>query len=323
MVLGICSGIKLYLKKILTERQLNILRKINGEWSKLCNYSKCLYKELRSLYLLKIYCNNTPSHYLSIVAIIKNEGPYIAEWIEYHVLVGVNKFYIYDNESEDTIRYILEPYIREGIVEYKYCPGRAKQTWAYNSILGKAKKETYWLAVIDCDEFIVPISTETVPDVLKNFEGYGGLGINWMVYGSGGQHNKTEGLVIERFKDHSERTFDRNRHIKTIVNPRYVFQINIHDALYITGKWCVNTNKEIIKGAFSDVVFDQIRINHYFGKSYEEYIEKRQRGMADHKDEKRSMQDFYDHDKNEERKDPIMDKYIPIIYKKIKGRYNK
>jgi hypothetical protein len=40
-------------------------------------------------------------YYLFIGAIIYNEAEYIAEWIEYHLLVGVQKFYIFDNESTD------------------------------------------------------------------------------------------------------------------------------------------------------------------------------------------------------------------------------
>lgn len=34
----------------------------------------------------------------AIVAIAKNEGKYIKEWIDYHSLIGVTKFYIYDND---------------------------------------------------------------------------------------------------------------------------------------------------------------------------------------------------------------------------------
>ncbi|MDR2481649.1 MAG: glycosyltransferase family 92 protein [Spirochaetaceae bacterium] len=310
---GYLNGIKPYLKKRLTEEQWNNLAKIRV---KLSDFFKSIYLSIK-------YGNYITQNYLSVVAIIKNEGPYIAEWIEYHLLVGVNKFYIYDNESEDNLKEILAPYIEDGIVEYEYCPGTQKQMWVYHDILEKARKETYWLAVIDCDEFIVPISTETISELLKRFEGYGGLGINWLVYGSSGRQTKTEGLVIERFKDHSEKNFHSNGHIKTIVNPRYVLQINIHDAVYRAGKFCVNTNKEVIKGPFSGVVFDQIRINHYFGKSYEEFLQKRQRGMADHKDEKRSMQNFYGGDRNEEKNDSIMNKYIPVIYKKLEERYSR
>ena len=37
--------------------------------------------------------------YLTLCAIAKNEGRYLQEWIEYHKMLGVEKFFIYDNES--------------------------------------------------------------------------------------------------------------------------------------------------------------------------------------------------------------------------------
>lgn len=62
---------------------------------------------------------------LSFVAIVKNEGPYIKEWIEYHKMVGVDRFYIYDNESTDNLEGILSDYIKSGEVVYKYYPGKS------------------------------------------------------------------------------------------------------------------------------------------------------------------------------------------------------
>ena len=41
------------------------------------------------------------SYELSVVAIMKNEGAYLKEWLDFHILVGVEKFYLYDNESND------------------------------------------------------------------------------------------------------------------------------------------------------------------------------------------------------------------------------
>ncbi len=38
---------------------------------------------------------------LSICGIMKDEGPYLVEWLEFHKLVGVEKFYLYDNSSSD------------------------------------------------------------------------------------------------------------------------------------------------------------------------------------------------------------------------------
>lgn len=91
---------------------------------------------------------------LAIAAIIKNEGPYLEEWICYHRLIGVEKFILYDNESTDDTRSILEPYIEKGIVDYRLMKGRQRQLEAYNDALSRYYKKVKYLAVIDADEFI-------------------------------------------------------------------------------------------------------------------------------------------------------------------------
>ncbi|MDR0796472.1 MAG: glycosyltransferase family 92 protein, partial [Tannerella sp.] len=58
-----------------------------------------------------------PYYYLTVCAIAKNEGPYFKEWIEWHQKIGVEKFYIYDNESGDHTKEVLEPYIESGLVD--------------------------------------------------------------------------------------------------------------------------------------------------------------------------------------------------------------
>lgn len=310
------KSIKAFIKKnIKTEywEELSKLKKKKREFERYLGHLKIKYR----LYFK--YFGIKPKHYLSVVAIIKNEGEYILEWIEYHRIMGVSKFYIYDNESDDNINEILKPYIEEGIVDYKYCPGNGKQTWAYNDVLEKARKETCWLALIDCDEFIVPTSTTSIIQLLEELEGYGGLGINWLFYGSSGQKEKTSGLVIERFKDHSNLDFHKNEHIKTILNPRYALHTRSHDASYVLGKFCVNSSKEKIEGKFNyNLTFDKVRLNHYFGKSYEEFLEKRMKGYAARPNGIRPMEDFYTHDRNEIKNDKIMDKYIPEVYARIK-----
>ena len=40
---------------------------------------------------------------LSLTLIVKNEAFYIKEWIEFHRMIGVTHFYIYDNESSDDL----------------------------------------------------------------------------------------------------------------------------------------------------------------------------------------------------------------------------
>ena len=95
-----------------------------------------------------------PKYGLGITAIVKNEARYLAEWIEYHRLIGVGKFYIYDNESTDGILAVLDKYIAEGIVEYRPITGKNRQNDAYNDSLNRHRKEVKYMAFIDAEEII-------------------------------------------------------------------------------------------------------------------------------------------------------------------------
>lgn len=224
----------------------------------------------------------SPKYYLTICAIAKNEGPYFEEWINWHSKLGVEKFYIYDNESTDNTKQILEPYIQSGLVEYIYFPGKRQQLLAYDDCLEKHRLDANWIAVIDLDEFIVPQQHKSIPDFLKKFEDYAAVEINWLIYGSGGAKNKEDGSVMERFKYHSYPNHISNRHVKSILNPRRVFCfIGCHEVARMKDK-IVDSHGDVVRKNFRDrePQQDVIRINHYAVKSYEEFLGKRARGRA-------------------------------------------
>ncbi len=223
-----------------------------------------------------------PKYYLAVCAIAKNEGPYFKEWIDWHVKQGVEKFYIYDNESTDCTKEVLAPYIESGIVEYKYFPGNRRQLAAYDDCFERHRLETRWLAIIDLDEFIVPIKDKNIPDFLHRMEDFSAVEINWLCYGSGGAKKKEPGGVMERFKCHSHPEHWLNTHVKSIVNPRRVCTMTgCHEAARISGN-AVDSHGNILKKAKGDrkPQQDVIRINHYAVKSYEEFLGKRARGRA-------------------------------------------
>jgi hypothetical protein len=235
-----------------------------------------------------IHDKDTFKHQLSIVAICKNEGPYIREWIDYHRLVGVEHFYIYDNESDDNTRTVLSPYIETGIVTYHYVKNRLPclkpQITVYKEAVKKYKNKTKWLAVIDLDEFIVPLSADTITAVLKQIENnymkrriFVSLGVHWVVYGYSGHYKKPQGLVMENYT----KSAGPHKLIKSIVNPRTVIGFkNPHYAVHFWRLKGINENGKTIKKPpyeNKDVSIEdiqKIRINHYFTKSYEEFIER-------------------------------------------------
>ena len=223
-----------------------------------------------------------PERYLAVCAIAKDEGPYFREWIEWHRRQGVDKFFIYDNGSTDETADVLRPYVEEGIVEHIPFPGKKMQLAAYDHCLLHHRYDTRWIAFIDIDEFIVPLRDASLREYLGRFEDFPAVEINWLVFGSGGREKKSAEPVMERFRCHSEGNHILNRHVKSIVNPRRVYNmIGCHEAARIDGR-AADSHGDPVRVSFRDrePQQDVIRINHYAVKSKEEFVEKQRRGRA-------------------------------------------
>lgn len=250
-----------------------------NRWRGILRYG--LWNALRLKYRMS-RDKSSPKYYLAVCAIAKNEGPYFREWIEWYLKQGVEKFYIYDNESTDCTKEVLAPYIESGVVDYTFFPGQKQQLAAYDDCFERHRLETRWLAVIDLDEFIVPMKDKTIPDFLRGMEKFSVVEINWLVYGSGGAKKHEPGGVMERFHKHSLPEHRLNTHVKSIVDPRRVCTMTgCHEAARISGSSVDSHGVPLTKG-FRDRVPQQdvIRVNHYAVKSYEEFLEKRARGRA-------------------------------------------
>lgn len=278
---------------------------------------------LKVNYLKSQEKNKVFKYELGIVTIAKNEGPYIQEWIEFHKLVGVNRFYFYDNESNDNTREVLDKYIQDSSVKYTKVPGKAQQLPAYNDAISKYKDECRYLAFIDMDEYIVPsIPFKPLPTLVNEIiERYGkgaaGIGINWAIYGSSGHINKPIGLITENYTKRGKNSHFGNAHIKTICNPRLIsYYVSPHYPIYKLGGYSIDESgtKKVFVWFNDNCQYKNLRINHYFSKSKEEYIAKQKRGLAD-RTGKYDMSKFYQYDLNDI-EDYIMKPYIPELKKK-------
>lgn len=273
-----------------------------NRWRGILRYG--LFKAMRLMRQMK-RDHTTPRYYLAVCAIAKNEGPYFKEWIDWHLSKGVEKFYIYDNESTDCTKEVLAPYIESGIVDYTFFPGHRRQLAAYDDCLDRHRTDARWIAFIDLDEFIVPVQDRTIPEFLNRFEDFPAVEINWLIYGSGGAEKKLPGAMMERFKCHSKPEHPLNRHVKSIVNPRRVFTMTgCHEATRISG-YAADSHGAPIKKNFRDrePQQDVIRINHYAVRSYEEFLEKQARGRASGTQKTVKSEYFDKYDLNDIRED--------------------
>jgi hypothetical protein len=176
-------------------------------------------------------------HYLSVLSIFKNETMNLKLWIEHYLWQGVDHFYLIDNDSNDEPLSILQEYIDKGIVSYYFLPEKHKQVEHYRFVFDNAdlKKETFWLAVCDLDEFFFGVD-KTLKIKLRSFENdVDYLLCNWKMFGSDGhikQPNDIRKDIVYREKKLHENT-------KYIFKPQILkdsSNISIHELLNINVK---------------------------------------------------------------------------------------
>ena len=272
---------------------------------------------------------------ISIVAMVRNEGAYIKEWLEYHKLIGVDKFIIYDNNSTDNLKEILQPYIYAGVVDYIFYPKTqaefekkkktveywAFQAYAYNDAIKKHRNKSKWIGFIDIDEFIVPVKKDHLIDVINEIKNnlpkgktFVGLSINWVMHGFSGHQEKPEGLVIENFT----RNDGIHEGIKSIVNPRTVIQYQVHAALHFFHIEGLNEQgKEAYIPNVSNSSINKIRINHYYTKSYDEYAQKIIANRAGWPKADKYELPVFDPNYLSHNEDMIIARFIPLLKQRL------
>lgn len=228
---------------------------------------------------------------LSIAAIFKDEAAYLKEWIEYHKLVGVEHFYLYNNDSQDDYLTILQPYIEQHEVELIQWNQKATswENWiyhvqpqAYTHAINLAKHQTKWLAIIDIDEFLAPITTNYVPEILKEYEDFGGIGFNWKIFGHSWLWTlPTNKLLIEALNLRAPDSWPTHLGVKSIVRPDRVLRVeHPHYVVYKEGFFHVNSKKQPLidhEGRTNGVYYDVLAINHYWSRHGEHFYKKLKR----------------------------------------------
>jgi hypothetical protein len=237
---------------------------------------------------------NHPCYQLAIGAIFQNEEPYLKEWIEFHKLVGVQHFYLYNNCSTDGYQSVLQPYIEAGEVELFNWPIQAMswnewihevQPAAYTNCIKRANGKVKWLALIDIDEFLTPISAASIPEILGDYEDCAGVCFNWKTFGHSGLFDPPEDkLMIETLTNAAPETRPTNLGVKSIIRPELVEACkHPHYVTYKEGYYHVNSDKERdidANGATARVHYDRLIVNHYWSRTGSYLYKKLQRYRA-------------------------------------------
>lgn len=228
---------------------------------------------------------------VALVCIAKNEDKYIEEWIQYHLYLGFDHVFIYENDWRCNIN---SPLVTKIVYD-----GIGLQESAYNHFLNSYYDEYDWVAFFDVDEFLVLKKHNDVKSFLKEYSEYNGVAINWYLFGDNNlKEPNNDYSVLNRF---TKRQKNMDKHIKCIVKTNINDKYAIHSFDKIS---VVNTNRQIVIGPFNKNPTDDVaQLNHYFTKTFKEWQDKKNRGRAPNRKNGqiffRTDKDFYSHNFNE------------------------
>lgn len=223
------------------------------------------------------------------------------EWVLYHHLCGVDHFYLYNNDLDQSLvatsLHSLIPLGLITMVDYsrEESPVQSK---AYAHFVATYRKETRWAAFLDLDEYFVPMLRKDhvtspyllLPDFLNSLNrSITAICVHWRMFGSSHLVSRAQHTsVIASFLMSSHADNPVNQHVKTIAKARALVDgmVRVHD-VKVTYGMAVDTYGQgqpeyfaISNTTGKDGFEYLLRINHYHVKSHEEFREKIRRGRA-------------------------------------------
>ena len=242
-----------------------------------------------------------------IVGCMKNEAPYIIEWIAYHRAIGIDNFLIYTNGCDDTTDQILGRLQDMGLLQH-----RSNENWKGNSpqqhALNQSLKEPViknadWIAHIDVDEFMnIRTGNGTLDDLFAAVPDATNIAMTWRLFGHNDVTKISDEFVIEQFDTCAPQYCPKPHTVwgyKTMFrNIGAYAKISCHrpnklvEAFEGKVKWVNGSGRDMTRDALnngwrsskSNIGYDLLQLNHYALRSAESFLIKRQRGRALHVD---------------------------------------
>ncbi|EEW26529.1 glycosyltransferase family 2 protein [Rhodobacter ferrooxidans] len=274
----------------------------------------------------------SPHGRLTAVSMMKDEGPFVLEWIAHHLAVGFTDIVVYTNDCSDGTDDMLIRLEEMGLAYHRrndIPEGIRPQPSALNyaqdePLVGSSD----WVMVFDADEFLcIKYGDGTLDDMITaaKARGANGIVVTWRIFGSGGVHDWSRAPVTEQYLYAAPPMWNRGWGVKTLFqfDPKY-WKLGIHRPS-IKNKWLEGEFPETVKwlngsGAPMEdyfkfrgwrsivrtIGYDWVQLNHYAVKSIDSYAIRKFRGNVNLKKDKYNSDYWALQDRNEVRDDAML-----------------
>ncbi len=240
-------------------------------------------------------------HYLAVLAVFRNEASFMSAWLEHYFMRGVEHIYLLDDGStDDFYTPTFNKYLNAGQITLRHVAPEdydnkkmERQRYLYNKYFGDVVSQTFWLGILDLDEFYYSPVEKSLATLLSQYEtsSYQEILADWYWFGSAGyiqQPTDTVGSFLYRSAGLS-RTYNYHAEgyhhewcCKSFSKTKTIAQLSHHFNYYRrhrTANFCTQG-----KAGNEDFSFNLSRhglgfINHYIG-ARDYYATKKTRGSC-------------------------------------------
>jgi hypothetical protein len=272
----------------------------------------------------------------AIVTTMKNEGPFILEWLAYHRAIGFDDILVYTNDCTDGTDTMLQMLERKGLVQHRenqfrdsgLKPQHAALQASDNEPVVKAAK---WVTCIDVDEFVnIKVGDGTLDALFAAVPDANMISMTWRLFGNCDVHEYEDRPITEQFlrcapelarKPHQAwgfKTLFQNIglykklgvHRPKGLNPQLWEEIN-----WVNGSG-QPLPRDMFRNAWRSTTetygYDLVQLNHYAVRSAESFLVKRDRGRVNHVDRDQGLAYWFRMNNNAEEEVSIQSR-LPMM----------
>lgn len=249
-----------------------------------------------------------------IITTMRNEAPFILEWLAYHRLIGFTDFLIFSNDCSDGTDAMLDRLDHLGLITHVPNPRKGKKTVQWQA-LGRAwnmpvVKKADWILITDVDEFVV-INTGAghLDDLFAARPQAGAFVLSWRMFGSNGLTRFDPAPIMRQFTRAAPEAMIwpwRAVQFKTLFRKSPLIEkLGVHRPKSATTQDWVDDNGDPVGRLGGTLLtstaprYGLAQINHYALGSVEGFLVKVDRGKPNHSSEQTGLDYWIDRDLND------------------------
>lgn len=276
---------------------------------------------------------------ITAVTCVKNEGPFLLEWIAFNRLIGVSDFLFYSNDCSDATDRLLDALAARGLVRHLPNPATGRN-YQMEALKAAAREPLVsgadWVWIADVDEFLnIHVGDHTIPALIEACGDPQAISVHFQFFANDGIDRFEDRPVIAQFtRSHNPDIWcgELAQEVKTLVRRDFPLQYyGAHRPFFKKGlakarrpvwtdgsgrkvphKFLVAANPRRIRKFPAQGARDFATLNHYALRSLDSYLVKNDRGDVNR--EHRAFDDGYWRERNDPAwQDKSIQRYLPAL----------